>query len=174
MAAMHKRKISDNAGISLMELLLVIAILSIAVGLAGIGISLVFSRDSERCAKTLEGALATARMNAMAQKGTFTLTVDTLGHIVKVTSSERGDIMEENLPRRVTVSFEVNGGTVDLSSAEELVIEFDKATGKVKAVSGDGTAADGTVYKIHCESENGKRAAAVLVAATGKHYVEYE
>lgn len=174
MAKRCRKSILNHAGISLVELLLVIAIISIAVGMTGIGISLVFSRDSEKCAKTIEGALATAKMSSMAQKGIFTMKIDAPGHSVEVHSSESGIILEEALQSRVTVSFEVIGGTADLSGAEDLSVIFDKSTGKVKAVSSGGSSVDGTVFKIHCENESGKRASTVLVAATGKYYVEYE
>lgn len=174
MAKKCKESILNHAGMSLVELLLVIAIISIAVGISGIGISLVFSRDCEKCAKTIDGELATAKMNAMAQKGTFIMTIDALGHSVEVNSSERGTILKETVQSRVTVSFEAIGGTTDLSSAEEISIEFDKSTGKVKTVSSGGATADGTIFKIHCVNDNGKKATTVLVVATGKHYVEYE
>lgn len=165
----------NHAGITLIELLLVIAILSIAVGIASVSISLVFSRDSEGCAKTIDGALGTTRMNSMAQEGVLTMTIDTTARMVTVDSTIKGRLLEKTIPTRVSVSFEEKGGVVDLSSNTQLVVEFDKSTGKVKTITTDGGAAvDGTVCRIHCVSENGKTVTVILVKATGKHYVEYE
>ena len=64
-----KRVQKDNNGITLVEVLIVVAILSIAVGMAGVGVSLLYSRDSERGAKTINTMLEKCRMSSLSREG---------------------------------------------------------------------------------------------------------
>ncbi len=165
---------NKNAGITLVEILVVVCILSIAVGLSSISISLIYSRDTERCAKEINAALENVRMNSMSMKGTFSLDIDRRNNqIIKNTPGER-DV--EQLADRVAITFESE--SVDFTGIETLRIVFDKSTGKVIGYQ----TADGRDFetekikllRIRCANESGKKVATVvLVKNTGKHYVEY-
>lgn len=161
----------NNRGISLVEILVVIAILSILVGMAGVSISLLYSRDSERAAKTINTMLEECRMNSLSREGDFTFRMDTENaECSMVQDSDR-----EELPFRVTYTLE-SEGDYNLSANKVVEIEFDKSTGKVKSLKADGAAVDiKKVYliKMNAESSSGKKAAVVLIVATGKHYIEY-
>ena len=159
------RKARNNKGISLVEILVVVAIMSLAVGGAGVGLSLAYSRDAEKCAKTIDAALENTRMLSMSQKGTFTMEIDLENNILYIRSSESSDpIEEEQLQRRVEISVPAD------ASLTSVTVQFDKSTGKVLSMSGES---DG-VLRITSENSNGKRATVVLVKGTGKHYVEYK
>lgn len=159
------KKIWNNKGISLVEILIVVAIMSIAVGGSGVGLSLAYSRDAEKCAKTIDAALENTRMLSMSQKGTFTMEIDLENNILYIRSSESSDpVEEEQLQRRVEISVPAD------ASATSVTVQFDKSTGKVLSMSGES---DG-VLRITSENSNGKRATVVLVKGTGKHYVEYK
>lgn len=166
------RKIyKSNCGITLIEVLVVIAILSIAVGMAGVSISLLYSRDSERAAKTMNTMLEECRMNSLSREGDFTFQLDTENAECAILQ----DSKVEELPFRVTYSLE-SEGSYDFSTNKVIQIEFDKSTGRVKRLNGDGTDVDIKniqLIKMNAVSASGKRAAVVLVVATGKHYVEY-
>lgn len=171
----RKRKINCK-GFSLVELLIVIAILAIAVGLAGISIAVVFSRDAERCAKTIDAALEETRMRSLSQNGTFSVGVNAAtNECIITTFDEAGALVATettSLQSRVTISYEMPGGA-DLTSTEVVAVGFDKSTGRVRSIAGDGGAAAGSVLRIRCVSDNGKVATVVLVRSTGKHYVDY-
>lgn len=159
------KKIWNNKGISLVEILIVVAIMSIAVGGSGVGLSLAYSRDAEKCAKTIDAALENTRMLSMSRKGTFTMEIDLENNILYIRSSESSDpVEEEQLQRRVEISVPAD------ASATSVTVQFDKSTGKVLSMSGES---DG-VLRITSENSNGKRATVVLVKGTGKHYVEYK
>ncbi|MBQ8598368.1 MAG: type II secretion system protein [Lachnospiraceae bacterium] len=159
------RKARNNKGISLVEILIVVAIMSLAVGGSGVGLSLAYSRDAEKCAKTIDAALENTRMLSMSQKGTFTMEIDLENNILYIRSSESSDpIEEEQLQRRVEISVPAD------ASLTSVTVQFDKSTGKVLSMSGES---DG-VLRITSENSNGKRATVVLVKGTGKHYVEYK
>lgn len=160
-----QKKITSNKGFSLVELIIVIAILAIAVGIAGISISLAFSRDAERCAKTIDAALENARMNALSREGDFTLTIDN-----KTNELNLAGASTTKLQSGVTIKFSSSEGGI---SADKLAVRFDKTTGRVSNVSANGTAVNASLFRIECESSRGKRATIILVRATGKHYIEY-
>ena len=69
----------NNAGFSLIELIVVIAIMTILVGGASLGISLAFSKDAAKCATMINDAIYTTRMNSMSKAGTYTLTIEKNG-----------------------------------------------------------------------------------------------
>lgn len=52
----------QNKGMTLIEVLVVVAILAITVGIAGVSISLATSRDAEKSAKIINDALESSRM----------------------------------------------------------------------------------------------------------------
>lgn len=155
----------NHLGMTLVEILVVVAILSIVVGAAGAGISLAYSRDAEKCAKTINAALENARMLSLSEKGTFTLEIDLTGNKLYINSSESATpVLEEDLQKRVTISVPSD------PSATSVTVEFDKSTGKVLSMSSES----GGILRVTSENDNGKKATVVLVKGTGKHYVEYK
>lgn len=161
----------QNKGVTLVEVLIVIAILAIMTGAAGISISLLYSRNAEKCAKTVNTMLETARMNSLAKSGTYYFALDTEDHECRI---EPG-VESKELPERVNITLE-SEGSYDLSVNTEIEIEFDKSTGKVKALRADSVPVDiktVSVIRIHAVNTQGKMATVVLVTATGKHFVEY-
>ncbi len=153
----------NNMGFSLVELLVVLAIMAVMIGSAGIGISLASSRDAQKSAKTIDNALAMSRLCAMSREGEFVLKIDLPNHKLEVMGEG-----EEALPGKVDIS--VQG----ISTVNELQIKFDKSTGKVSQILTDGIPYADGVLKITSENPNGKVATVVLVTNTGKHFVEYK
>lgn len=161
----------EEKGMTLVEVLIVVAILSIAVGMAGIGISLLYSRDAESCAKNMNTMLETCRMNSLSKQGTYYFLLDTENRICRIEPS----VTSKDLPSRVDITLE-SEGAYDLSGNKVIQIEFDKSTGKVKSLTADSipvSIGDVSVIRLHTVSSGGKQATVVLVMATGKHYVEY-
>ncbi len=166
---------TNHSGFSLVEVLLVVVILSIAVTFASVSISLIYSRDAEKCAKSINSALETTRMSSLAQEGEFYLEIDANNHVMTLESSKNGDISEEKLPNRVGLSVTAEGSTT--ISGNKVKIEFDKATGKVKNVTIDEVqlnASDYNTINISAETvSSGKKASVMLIKMTGKHYLLY-
>ncbi len=152
-----------NKGFSLIELLVVLAIMTVLVGGAGIGISLASSRDAQQSAKTIDNALAMARLCAMSREGDFTLEIDLQNN--KLNIAGEGD---DTLPGKVEISVPGSG------SVNVLQVKFDKSTGKVSQILLDGTPYGDGVLRIKSENPNGKVATVVLVVNTGKHFIEYK
>lgn len=160
------RRISyGNKGITLIEILVVLAIIAIAAGGAGIGISLAYSRDAEKCAKTINAALENTRMLSMSKKGNFTMELNMESNKLYIKSSEETEpVLEEELQSRVKLFLPDDEGKTSLT------VRFDKSTGKVFDMSSENNG----ILRITSENNSGKRATVVLVKGTGKHYVEYK
>lgn len=161
----------QNDGMSLVEILIVVAILSVVVGMSGISISLLYSRDAERAAKSMNTMLEQSRMYCMSREGDFTFGMDTENSECSILP----DGSVEELPTRVTYTL-ASEGSYDISTNKRVEISFDKSTGRVDGISVDGTALnvkDVSLIEMQAENTGGKRATVVLVVATGKHYVEY-
>lgn len=59
------RKMKDNRGMTLVELIIVIAIMGVVIGVTGYGLALVSKKPVDECAKKIEIALNQTRTNAM-------------------------------------------------------------------------------------------------------------
>lgn len=168
----------NNNGISLVELLVVVAILSIAIGVTGIAVSFAGSKNTERCAKLVDDALESTRMNSLAREGVCALELDTTANTITslVLDTVTGTMVPEGdavlLPQRVTLTLE-SVGAFDLAASDVLRIQFDKSTGRVARIEADGGTVSVNLVRIHSEDASGKRVTVVLVTATGKHMIEY-
>lgn len=171
-----KIKKADNKGFSLAEVLIVVAIISILTGVFTISISLIYSRDTEKCVKLIDGALETARMGSLSREGGFSVFVDGNNNTLKVESTIDGVVEETELPKRVRLEMTAEGDGTPITGTE-LLVEFDKAKGAVKTFRLDGsTLAKTSSYTVAIAAQsngNGKRASVILVRMTGKHYLDY-
>ena len=158
-----KRK-HDNKGVTLVELLVVVAILSIAVGAVGISISLAYSRDAEKCAKSINAALENTRMLSLSEKGKFTMTLDMVNNRITIDNSETGNVHTEELQKKVKIYVPGKETLTGIS------VRFDKSTGKVVVMDAE----ENGILRITSENNTGKKASVILVKGTGKHYVEYK
>lgn len=169
-----RKFIHANKGMSLIEILIVVAILGILTGGASLGVSLAYSRDAEKCAKTINAALENARMMAMSQQGNFVLELDMDNNELTITqvitqdgAEQRTVVYEEDLQKRVDIYL---SSMEEEASMSTVTVQFDKSTGKVSSMSG-GT--EEGILKITSRNNSGKVATVVLIKGTGKHYVEY-
>lgn len=167
----------DNRGFSLTELLVVIAILSLAVGFAGSSISLLYSRDAQRCAQSIDEALEQARSSGMTKKGYYQMQLDLNKHTVSIlfgaTKTEgKTAITTVKLPKRVALTVTAEGVALD-SAADIVTVEFDKATGKVKQIMAGAAPVGAATLVFQCESGS-RQTAVTLVSATGRHLLTYE
>lgn len=169
-----------NKGYSLVELIVVIAIMAIMVGVTSLGIGMMFTRDANYVAVRIDDELTEARTLAMSRAGTFTyvLHADNSGSSHKDgyieivgKDSDENELYNKKVLLDKSVTIATDG--VSFDGSDNIVIEFDKAKGSVKSINGTSPA-PGAVYKFTVTStkNSSKTKDVTLVATTGRHYTE--
>ena len=180
----------NNKGFSLIELIVIIAIMGVLVGGASLGIGLVFSKDAMKCATRLNDSIYDARANSMYKAGKFELSIDNTGsaNVATVSQTDVTPIISdtvyldgEDSSKKTTISARFVTEAVPAGTAISLPVSvtFDKAKGNVYSVvdADEMTYGDGIiVFEIEPLRGNRNRKAKVqLVTTTGKHTIgEFE
>lgn len=178
---LKKTKI-NNAGTTLVEILAVIAIMSILTGGVAYGTSLIFSKDAAQCATKINDALYETRMSAMSKAGKYTISVDTVSgiNIATITSDEEGvDPVViyldggSNLSKTIVTAKMIDESGNETGLNLPVIVEFDKAKGCVKSVN-DGSGlvnCEGIICYDIAPKKGDKPAKVQLITSTGKHTI---
>lgn len=139
----------DNRGFSLVELIIVLAIMSAIAGVAGYGFSLSNSKPAEQCAKRLAATLSNARTDTMGKYwnkitvkkesgGTLVVEEDILIRI-DGSSEVKAPLRSSTVGAKgVTVSYKIgNGSYIELANGNEILLQFNSGTGAMKKTAGD-------------------------------------
>lgn len=184
--------IRDDQGISLVELIVVIGIMAVMVGVASLGIGMMFSRDANYVAVRIDDALSEARTLSMSKEGTFTCVIhidptdsgNNAKHTVQIYQTIGPD--KDHATTTLYKEVALNKSTGIAVTGDTVSFVFNKSKGNVTRVGGapssesdvtntvfDGTAASG-VYEITVTStRNSSNVRKVtLVATTGRHYTD--
>lgn len=180
---MEKRSAMNNKGFSLIELIVVIAIMTIVTGTVTIGISVMFSKDAERCATRLNDAIYTTRMENMSKIGDFVLTVTTDDGtsdgkciaIIDKAGVSQTIYLDGDSGKRTTINpIFTNESGVETSLTLPVNIKFHKAKGNVVSITAGGTEYTDPVgiltFNISALRGN-KESKVQLITTTGKHTV---
>lgn len=144
------RRKNDNRGMSLIEIIITVAIMSTILGAAGFGISLISGRPAEACVQKLVSSIQHARTATMGKNKTgISIYMDAEGRIVAEETSERlidndGTISVEEKERivgdkGVTVSCSMtDGSSVQITGGNTLELEFDRSSGALKTTKING------------------------------------
>lgn len=175
----------NNRAFSLVELIVVIAIMSVMVGLVSVGVSLAFSRDAEMVAEQIDDCMSETRMTTMSKAGKYAMRIqldsgEVKGiSIVSAINSETTPADYKSYSVQKKANAQCIGTLADPSSIDSGVqIEFDAANGSVLYVGayrdtlGAAVASAPTgVYQFKVSSR-GKEEIVSLVVGTGRHYLE--
>lgn len=130
---MKKKVKIDNKGLTLVEILIVVAILAILGGVAMTGMSLLTSRPVDECAKKIQIALEGSRNTTMGKySGYVEFTADSDGVYVQeyINGSANGEKIRIG---RGGVSVGVSAPTTSTSfSSTPYKVEFDRADGSLE------------------------------------------
>jgi len=171
----------DNAGTSLVELIVVISILAALAAGSALGISLAFSRDASQCATKLNDMIYRTRMDSMSKTGNFYLEIKLdNGNYKAQLVNDSGVVYEEWLSEKgriSSISAELNGTAYSISGTDTVKISFDKSKGNVRSFNGtditadgaSGTLTDGVILFLVTSRRGNKTDQVTLVTSTGKH-----
>ena len=173
----------NNKGFSLIELIVIIAIMGVLVGGASLGIGLVFSKDAMKCATRLNDSIYDARANSMYKAGKFELSIDNSGSANVATISQTDltpvtsdtvylDGVDSAKKTDISAKFVTEADPEGTSFSLPVTVTFDKSKGNVYFdVNGDGAYDDGIIV-FDITPRRGNRTAKVqLVTTTGKHTI---
>lgn len=175
----------NNNGLSLVELIITISIMSILVGTASLGFGIVFSRDAQKCANTINDAVYETRMANMSKTNKYTLVlgIDSNGDYYYTiddndssTTNDKSEVISDN-GKIETITCDVDGVDYTISAAQPVRISFDKAKGNVTKINSDvfgtgtGTISDGIITFNITAKRTDRTSAVKIVTATGKHTV---
>ena len=173
----------NNKGISLIELIVIIAIMGVLVGGASLGIGLVFSKDAMKCATRLNDSIYDARANSMYKTGKFELIIDNSGSANTATISQTDltpvtsdtiylDGVDSGKKTTISAKFVTEAVPAGTAISFPVNLTFDKAKGNVYFdVDADGTYDDGIIVFDITPLRGNRTAKVQLVTTTGKHTI---
>lgn len=131
--SMMKKK-NGNQGFSLVELVIVMAIMVIIGGFALTGLTLLSSRPVDECAKKIQMALDSGRNTTMGKlSATIAFYTDAEGNVyVEETINGATPYVKQIGQSTVKVQYMNSAGDLDVLDTTKLVMEFDRASGALK------------------------------------------
>ena len=173
MSADVKKK--SNAGFSLVELMVVVAIISVLIGAVAITYSIVGKANAKSYATTLKQALATARSETMGRvQNTYELILtcdsDGTAYVQIGQTGRREEIGSDKIP----VSIYSGGQNNPLTPGTVFTMKFSKSDGRVTSMSfGYGeTFASPSELCFQCGVDGGKHYTVHVIKQTGKVYMD--
>lgn len=150
-----KRLSKNNKGVSLVEMIVVVAIISVLAGITSIGLGAAVSKPAEECAEKIVSTLKNARITTMgkrsceiylkqASEGAIVTVAENINNSGSVPANDKFlKIGERNITVTLTLSTTAGATTeVKLSDVDYIVLTYNRETGGfkptfVKSTSGD-------------------------------------
>lgn len=150
----------NNKGFSLVELIVVIAIMAVALTVGSYSLSTIALANSKRCATEIKSALESARIESCRSNGELELSIfkgDDGGVMMQVSGKEPKEISNS----AVSVSYKLHKTDDSYISlgTEKLTFVFDRSSGAIKGSSGCYqilVSGGGREYTITCYKNTGK------------------
>lgn len=133
----------DNKGFSLVELIIVIALMSVMLTIVVYGNGMLSTKAVGQCSQQLYSSIQFCRTTTMGKSdGSVSLTLkrDTDNKII-LEENIGGTVRELEIGKAdLTISYTVNNGLVtELASDEEILLCFDRSTGGLKRTANSNT-----------------------------------
>ncbi len=161
-----------NGGYSLIELLVIIAIISVFTGFIGYNIAVTNSFRARECAKDISTDIQNLKVTTLAKSAsvgdTKMILYKTGKEIHRKFVYKDGTEDDKLLVKRVTVRHGINGGLMkelgDIGSGDEMTVIFNRASGSM--VTATGAISTTTLVEVYTSAD--KKYTVELVPSTGK------
>lgn len=121
----------NNSGVSLVELMIVLAIMSVLAGVMAYSFSIVSTKNATQCAKNMQLAIEKHRTNVMGKKnGSITFSYESDG--VYVVENFDGNNLSPVRIGKPDVVVKYSNGTEELTSGNSFTVSFNRSDGSVK------------------------------------------
>lgn len=175
----QKKHQSSNKGFSIIEVIVVVAIMAVMVGVISITYTVVKKANVTKASRTIDDLLTNCREKAMTNSAKeWKVVID--GNTVKVikvdSEGNEIEIESEAIPSNVNVYVVSDDGInrYDASSANPISISFKLLSGEVSSVYTTGVTikGSGSQCRIVSDYKNKKQSTITLYYATGKHTID--
>lgn len=132
-----KRKELDNKGYSLLEVIIVAAILSVLLGVVFVGIKLINGRPVEECAKKIETSLKNNRVTTMGKlSASIMYGIDSENYVYMKETINGVETTQRIGEKGIEVYYSLDGGATwaDLNPSRTYTVNFDRSTGGVRGL----------------------------------------
>ncbi len=159
-----------KSGFSLIEMVIVIAIMALMVGFIVLGFGLVTSGNTKKCAEEINSGLTQLKSRTMAKSTPEYMRLSQNGDRLVMgyyTRDDTGNYSLQGSEREIAAGdVSVSCDTVPLSDGDTVTFAIRKKDGAFEAVDGD------VPQKIEVRGSQNQVYRIVLVKDTGRHYIE--
>lgn len=143
----------DNRGVTLVELIIVIAIMAVVITMLGANMYYMYHSAAKGCANSLKTAIGQTRIKTMGKKETYLyIYKDGNGYSMKTisidstTGSAKVETTESLVKSKVAITYTVKDGAATLKTVDSdpLLIGFKRESGKLDMTTTGFTCDDGT------------------------------
>lgn len=153
----------DNRGFSLIEMVVVVAIIIVLSTAAALSMAAVSGKPAEQCAQSLKVEILSNRTVSLGKKdATLTISKQSDGiHVTEAYTLDSGSVTNDRViaPNTVDISFSSDGSSYTAIDASGIVLEFDRSSGSLKNYSSNiffKSTKAGKTYKVTVYQLTGK------------------
>ncbi len=136
----------DNRGLSLVELIIVMAIIAVIAGAASIGVGLITGRPADKCASRLQTVMQNNRITTMGKlDASMRIYMDAAGciyvdELIKVNESTTNTVTTQVGAAGVVLQYKITGEDAyrELTPGTVLLLSFDRSSGAFKDLTAMG------------------------------------
>lgn len=125
----------DNKGLSLVEIVIVVTIMTVLTGIMAVGVSLALSKPADECAEKIVSTLSNARITTMGKQGItlkFYEESDQSIWLEEVITNPNGTISSRKSKigqKGVVVTYKLDGDTHKNLGSDGIALSFKRSTG---------------------------------------------